>query len=139
MPSRLIANLERFRFPVMITEGFMGQPMAEPVFQLLQQAEGREASLFGQGDSAEGSRPEIIIPLPVSQPLETVSAQAPAMGVGDQVRILRAPYASQVGKVVAVHVQPRRTRIGILTTGADVALANGEVVFIPIANLDLLR
>lgn len=139
MPSALLPALDRFRFPIMITEGFMGQPMAEPFFQLLQQAEGREASLFGQSSGAEGNRPEIIIPLPVDRPLESLSPQAPVLAPGDLVRVLRAPYAGQVGEVVAVHTQPRRSGIGIQTPGADVAIAGEEAVFIPMANLDLLR
>lgn len=139
IPSALLSALDRFRFPIMITEGFMGQAMADPLFQLLQQAEGREASLFGQSSGAEGNRPEIIIPLPVSQPLESLSPHMPVLAAGDQVRILRVPYAGQVGKVVAIHTQPRRSRIGIQTPGADVELDGGEVVFIPMANLDLLR
>lgn len=117
----------------------MGQPMAEPLFQLLQQAEGREASLFGQSSGAEGNRPEIIIPLPVNQSLESLASQMPVLAAGDQVRILRAPYAGQVGRVAAIHAQPRRSTIGIQTPGADVELDGGEVVFIPMANLDLLR
>jgi hypothetical protein len=139
MPSALLSQLERYRFPIMITEGFMGQPMAEPFFQLLQQAEGRDASLFGQSGGGEKNRPEIIIPLPANQPVEALSTRLPVLAAGDQVRILRAPYAGQVGKVVTIHAQPRRTRIGIQTPGADVALAGGEVVFIPMANLDPLR
>lgn len=138
-PAALRAALHGFRFPIMITEGFMGQPMAEPLFQLLQQAEGRDASLFGQSGTSAGNRPEIIIPMPVTRSLETAPPGMRNLSIGDRVRILRAPYASQVGKVVAVYAQPRRSSIGIQTPGADVALPDGEVVFIPSANLDLLR
>ncbi len=139
MPSALLSALDRFRFPIMITEGFMGQPMAEPLFRLLQQAEGRDASLFGQSNGAGGHRPEIIIPLPIDRPLDALSPQLPVLAAGDQVRILRAPYAGQVGQVVAVYSRPRRSGLGILTPGADVMLDGGEAVFIPMANLDLLR
>lgn len=138
-PAALIPALHSFRFPIMITEGFMGQPIAEPVFQLLQQAEGRETSLFGQSSTSASSRPEIIIPMPAAQPLQAGPPDAPGFSVGDRVRILRAPYASRVGEVVAVFAQPRRSNIGIQTPGADVELPGGEVVFVPDANLDLLR
>lgn len=139
VPSELLPALQRFRFPIMISEGFMGQPMAAPVFQLLQQASGREASLFGDSSAAPGSQPEIIIPMPANRPAEAAAPRKPGLVVGDEVRIVRQPYASQVGKVVAVHNQPRRTSIGIQTPGADVALADGEVIFVPTANLDVLR
>lgn len=138
-PAALLPALHSFRFPIMITEGFMGQPMAEPLFQLLQQAEGRDASLFGRSSTSGGNRPEIIIPMPATQPMQTGALDAAGLSVGDQVRILRAPYASQVGNVVAVFAQPRRSNIGIQTPGADVELPGGEVVFVPDANLDLLR
>jgi hypothetical protein len=139
IPPALIPALHTFRFPIMITDGFIGQPMAAPVFQLLQQAEGREASLFGQSSTSGGHRPEIIIPMPATQPLPAGDLENPELSVGDQVRILRAPYASQVGKVVAVFPLPRRSTLGIQTPGADVELPDGQVVFVPDANLDLLR
>jgi hypothetical protein len=138
-PAALREALRGFRFPIMITEGFMGQPMAEPVFQLLQQAEGRDASLFGQNRTSQGQRPEIIIPMPAAAAPEAAAPGVRRLAAGDRVRILRAPYASQVGKVVAVYSQPRRSSIGIQTPGADVALPDGEVVFVPSANLDLLH
>lgn len=139
VPAALREALHGFRFPIMITEGFMGQPMAEPLFQLLQQAEGRDASLFGLNSTAHGHRPEIIIPMPAAATAEAAVPGMRRLAAGDRVRILRAPYASQVGKVVAVYSQPRRSSIGIQTPGADVALPDGEVVFVPSANLDLLH
>jgi hypothetical protein len=43
-----------------------------------------------------------------------------------------------MGTVVTLHSQPRLTEVGTRMTGADVELNNGEVVFVPYTNLDLI-
>ena len=57
---------------------------------------------------------------------------------GKRVRILRAGLDAPIGVVVAVYPQARRTRIGTRYPGADVELDNGEVMFVPHTNLDLI-
>jgi hypothetical protein len=43
-----------------------------------------------------------------------------------------------MGTVVALYSHPRLTAIGTRAQGADVELQNGEVVFVPYTNLDLI-
>jgi hypothetical protein len=43
-----------------------------------------------------------------------------------------------MGIVTALYSHPRQTAIGTREPGADVALQNGEVVFVPYTNLDLI-
>ena len=134
-PATLIRAMQHVRFPVVLTEGFGRQAMAAPIFELLKQSEARDASLF----ALRSSRPEVVIPLPVPQEEEGLSGRPEAVTVGQRVRVLRAPYAGRIGEVVAVHTRAHNTTIGLRAAGADVALSGDEVVFIPFANLDMIR
>lgn len=138
VPSGMLHTLPAFRFPIIVTEGFRRQAMASPIFRLLQQSEGREASLFG-ADTGTWSRPEIIIPLPASDAPQQAADALQPLAEGQRVRILRAPYASKVGKVVAIYNRARATEIGLRVAGAGVEISDEQVVFVPYPNLDLIR
>jgi len=58
--------------------------------------------------------------------------------VGQKVRILRAPYASQVGEVVRLYQLAQNTSVNIKAHGVDVQLADGQVIFIPGKNFDTI-
>ena len=133
-PATLIRALHHVRFPIVLTEGFGREGMAGPIFDLLGQSEGRDASLF----AARSARPEIVIPLPAPQQEEATARPEPVT-VGRRVRVLRAPHAGTVAEVVAVHTHSQSTAIGLRAAGAEVALSDGKVVFVPFANLDLIR
>jgi hypothetical protein len=137
MPAELCLIAGTFTFPVVITDGIGNQPMAEPILALLQQSEERSASLFSCAGQAAGCRTEIIIPLPVGYTDSLVDPRT-AIAVGQTVRIRRAPYDGRTGKVKAAYSQAKTTAIGLRTVGADVEFADGEVVFIPYSNLDLI-
>jgi len=134
-PATLIRAMQRVRFPIVLTEGFGRQGMAGPVFDLLGKSEERDASLF----AALPDRPEIVIPLPAPQDVEGLSGRPEPVTVGRRVRVLREPHAGEVGEVVALHTRSQSTTIGLRAAGADVALSSGKVIFVPFANLDLIR
>jgi hypothetical protein len=138
IPSAWISSLSSLRFPVIVTEGFQGQHMASPIFELLQQNEGREASLLASSGIAH-SQPEIIIPLSGAERPQAADNQNQPLQVGQRVRLLRAPYAGMVGKVTAIHSRARTTEVGYRVPGADVVLAEGQKVFVPYPNLDMIR
>lgn len=138
MPTQLCLVAIGLSFPVVLTEGVGSQPMAEPIYKLLRDSEGREASLFSRMTDRAGSRPEIVIPVPASVESDRTTAADHAIAIGQNARILSAPYTSQVGKIAAIHSHPRPTMIGTRAPGADVELSGGEVVFIPFSNLDII-
>lgn len=137
MSSALCQMAGSLPFPVILTDGIGQQRMALPVFQLLQQAEGREASIFGRFPDALGNRPEIVIPGTAVSTTDPPSNRK-LLAVGQTVRILRTPYSSQVGQVVNLYTYAQLTPIGIRARGADVKLPDGNVVFVPYANLDAI-
>ena len=137
IPAELIPAVKQMPFPVLITEGFGRQPMSPPILQLLQQGNGRLASLFGKQRDRQNNRPEIIIPQK-SKTLQSPPTEQPSLTIGQYARILRAPYASQVGEIIRIYNNIQKTTIGISAPGADVKLLNGQIVFVPFANLDII-
>ncbi len=135
--SDLRAVAETFQFPIIITDGIGTQGMAKPIFQLLQESDACDASLFCKVQSDFHSRPAIIIPKSEKPKIETPRAHE-SIKVGRIVRILRPPYSSQAGEVVRLYTMSKTTAIGTRAHGADVKLEDGHVIFVPFANLDLM-
>ncbi len=138
MPSDLCRAARTLSYPVFLTDGIGYQSMADPIFQLLQQSEDRELSLFKRIPGMRGSRPEIVIPLPTTHVPEQQQSPQATVEVGQSVRVLRYEGGSPMGTVKALYSHPRLTAIGTRVPGADVELQNGEVVFVPYTNLDLI-
>jgi hypothetical protein len=99
LSAELIPVAERLPYPVIILEGFGSLPISSPVYELLSTSRGREAGLdsllSGPYDS---QRPEIIIPLPVVNPVDLPEDLIP-LNPGVRVRVTRAPYQGMVGVV----------------------------------------
>lgn len=138
LPGEFIPQLSNYRFPIFVTDGFGARPMSMPIFNVLQQREGLEASLLGRTEN-NWRRPEIIIPLSEEEQVEPLSSEPYHLNIGQQVRIWREPYAGKTGKVVYIHKRSKVTSSGLRLAGADIALDDGQVVFVPYANLDMIR
>jgi hypothetical protein len=125
-------------YPIIVVDGFGPRPFDSAAYKLLTTNEKRETTLNAQAfDLQSGVRPEIYIPLPVSQ------EPAPPRGVGtfapeQPVRLLRSPHASQVG--VLISLKPGLTTMpsGLRVPAAQVRLDTGEQVIVPLANLEVL-
>jgi hypothetical protein len=137
MAAHLLEAAASFSFPIFVTDGIGDQGMAEPTFALLRESEAREAALFTSPPHEPGIRPEIVIPLEAVPGEEPPLAGRP-LALGQTVRILRAPFSNQMGVVSHLYRHTRATAVGGRAYGADVTLSNGQVVFIPIANLDTI-
>ncbi|MBU0495188.1 MAG: hypothetical protein KKA73_00925 [Chloroflexi bacterium] len=117
---------------VVILEGFGHIPMAQETFDLLASLEGREASIRGEPDHAE-----VIVPR--MQAGETVAPPAHTfLEPGSTVRVVREPYMSQIGTVLAVPSRARIIETGVLVRGVEVELSGGERVFVPRTNVELV-
>ena len=136
----LLSHVEKLPFPVIVTEGIGAIPMSGPAFNLLQTNDGREASISGRFQTRwPVIRPEIVIPLPAESLPPSQAQPGMPLTVGAQVRIVRAPHTGASGTVVALPSQRRRTETGAEVYGAEVALSQGPSVFVPLANLEVLR
>ncbi|HVO42030.1 MAG TPA: hypothetical protein VMT34_05390, partial [Aggregatilineales bacterium] len=56
---------------------------------------------------------------------------------GATVRITRAPYAGVAGRVKRIVAAPRAVNSGLRVPCADVQLSSGQVILVPLANLEL--
>lgn len=135
LPADLFTAAPQIAFPIVLTEGVGTTQMAEPIFRLLKQRHGDEATLL---PPAAGGRPSIIIPLTEAMDADGFYENPPELAIGLMARILRPPYASQVGRIVALRPRGVAMAAGGRAPAAEVALADGQAVFVPYVNLDLL-
>lgn len=136
----LIERARQMPFPIILTEGVGQMSMAAPIFDLLKAHDGREVSISATTRTRWGvQRPEIVIPLPS----ETRPPMPPAVGapltVGARVRVVRGPNTGWVGTVEAIQPRAQRIETGSRVHGAEVRFGPGSSVFVPFANLELLR
>jgi hypothetical protein len=127
-------------FPIVLTEGWGTIPMSSIIFDVLGANDGREVSLHGRlGSGWARVRPEVIVPLPTREPPSEDAVASRPLEEGVTVRILRQPHMSATGTVVGLPPAPRKLASGVAFGGAEVELATGEKVFVPFANLELIR
>lgn len=138
LPSQLYQKASTFPFPIIVTDGIGQQVMSQPIFDLLRQSEGRQASILSSSEKPRKQRSEIIIPLPTTHNIDQLKSSQSTITVGSQVRVWRMADDGATGRVARVYVHPRKTKVGALLPGADVEFSTGNIQFIPFRNLDLI-
>ncbi len=141
LSAELYQASQQLSYPVIATDGFGNQGMAQPINHLLKNMAGQEATIFGISPDKQGNRPEIIVPFSQStvhveeDPNQNKHLQ---LAVGHRVRILRAAESSHCGIVQHIYKRRHHSELGFNLDGADVKLPDGNVVFVPSTNLDHL-
>ncbi len=136
-PALLSAAMQ-MPFPIITIEGFGQVPMNSAANKLLSSNVKREVTVNAEAfDRYSGKRPEIIIPLPVSQepPLpRDVDTLAP----GQTVRLRRAPYGGAIATLV--NLRPGLTALpsGLRAPVVEVRLESGEQTLVPLVNLEIV-
>ncbi len=124
-------------FPVLVLEGFGHRPMNANAYKLLSTNIKRDVSLNAETPNRQNNaRPEIFIPLPVSQePPEPREAETFAPG-----QVVRVIFLSKPGRMgTIIQLRPMATLPnGIKTNSAEVRLENGEQILAPLTNLEVL-
>jgi len=115
---------------VIVTDGIGAVPMAEPIFELLAQHEGRDGLLIGGRSESVARLPQVAIPLDAVRGPLHVAPERPLV-VGDRVRLTRAPYLGAVGQVLAVIEEEGEA-------WARVSLDGSEPVVVAYRNLERL-
>ncbi len=137
LPAHLCQAASQMDLPVFVTDGIGLQGMSEPVFELLQTADGRRTALLGKKSGVKTERPQIIIQAD-KKTTQTPRAATEPLAVGQMVRLLRQPYLNQMGTVHHLYSLAQATPAGSKASGADVRLENGQIVFIPYANMEAI-
>jgi hypothetical protein len=139
MSSELRMKAVDLPIPLVLTEGFGGQKMSEIVYNLLRDNAGRQLALnAAEPRRFSADRPEIFIPLPSGGGLPPMPERDQPLSEGVQVRIARPPYEGAAGRVRRVIATPQPLENGLRSAGAEVELGNGKVIFVPLADVEVL-
>ncbi len=138
IPSSLITTAYQMRYPILVTEGFGALPMNSAAFKLLTTNNKRETTVNADHfDRYTGVRPEVIIPLPISsEPDEPNKYEM--FEVGRPVRMRRPPNAGMIGTISNLPAGHSLLPSGLRAPAAEVRLENGESVFVPLVNLEVV-
>lgn len=138
MPSSLIATGYQMRYPILVIEGFGMMPMNTAAFKLLTTNNKREATVNAEHfDRYTGNRPEVIVPLPVSnEPAEPNNYET--FAIGQHVRMRRPPNAGMIGTITNLPMGLSLLPSGLRAPSAEVRLENGESTVVPLVNLEVV-
>ena len=138
MKAALIPAAMEVSFPICVIDGFGESGMNGRAFRLLNTSEDRNVAVVAdQPDVYQGRRPVVLLPLTTAERPPEAPAAAP-LKKGALVRVVRAPYAGALARVVAL--PPGRVRLpnGIRAQAAEIRLESGEQALVPVANLEIL-
>jgi hypothetical protein len=134
----LLPAAQQMRFPILAIDGFGQIPMNSAAYKLLTTNAKRDVTINAEAfNRYTGVRPEIIIPLPVSQepPLPT---DVSTLETGQTVRLRRAPHTGEIGTLVKLHPGLSSLPNGLRAPAGDVKLENGEQILVPLVNLEIV-
>lgn len=138
MPPSLTSLALQMRYPILVMDGLGSHPMNSPAYRLLTTHVRREVSLNAEPfDRHNGSRPEVIIPLPVAvepAPPNDVDTYA----AGQQVLLRATPYYGLAGSILRLRPGLTTLPSGLRAPAADVRLENKEEILMPLANMDVV-
>jgi len=134
----LLPAAQQMRFPIVAIDGFGQFPMNSAAYKLLTSNAKRDVTINAEAfNRYTGARPEVIIPLPVSQePSEPVDVDT--LEVGKTVRMRCAPHAGAIGTLTKLHPGLSSLPSGLRAKAADVRLENEEQILVPLVNLEIV-
>jgi hypothetical protein len=139
MASKLLPVALKMQYPLVVLEGFGAMPMNPTAYQILSTNEKREVAINAEVWSRQkGIRPEIVIPLPVTDAIP-LPRETDIFAPGQKVHIHNLITKSMTGVITALPAGMAEFPSGIFAQSAVVSLENGEQLNIPLANLDVIE
>jgi hypothetical protein len=134
----MLTAAQQMRFPVVAIDGFGQNPMNSAAYKLLSSNAKREITINAEAfNRFSGARPEIIIPLPVSQQPPTPT-DVEMLEVGQTVRMRRAPHAGEIGTISKLRPGLSTLPSGLRAPAANIKLEDGEQILVPLVNLEIV-
>ena len=134
----LLPRAREMRYPIVLTDGFGPLPMNSAAYRLITTNAKREATLNAElYDRYSGARPEVIIPLPSDMP-PPPPQDAEVFAPGQSVRLRRQPAAGMIGTIMELRPGLTIFPSGLRASAAQVRLENGELLLIPLVNMEVV-
>jgi hypothetical protein len=128
----------KMQYPILVLDAFGAVAMNRLSYNLLTTNQNREISVNAEPmDRFTGLRPEAIIPLPAVGAMQR-ERQNVDYETGQRVILTRNPYRSRAGTIQYIFESPVVLESGIKAMAADVLLEEGQVVRIPLSNLEVV-
>lgn len=138
MDSTLVPAAMKVSYPIVLVEGFGNLSMNMDAFNLLISGAMREVSVNAEPwDRIANTRPEVVITLPEGVRPET-PADAASFNIGQTVRAVSRPYSGMVGTLTTLQNGLSVLPGGLRAQTAGVRLTNGDIVQIPLVNLEII-
>jgi hypothetical protein len=138
MDSSIVPVAMNVSYPIVLIEGFGKLPMNQEAFKILTASEMHEAALNAEPWNRTGyTRPEVVIAVPGATLPETPNDLA-AFATGQTVRVISPPYKGWVGTLSFIQQGLTLLPSGLRAQTADIRLANGDSVQVPLADLEIM-
>jgi hypothetical protein len=131
------AGSVRIPLTIVLTEGLGEAVMASDAYELFVQQAGASVLLNGDTRPRDGVRPEVLLPATASMAARAQPSASP-IGPGAHVVLASGPYRGARGRVLHLYQHSQYSDSGILLPSAQVQLADGRVLPIPLAALERL-
>jgi hypothetical protein len=138
MDSALVPVALSVSYPIVLVEGFGKLPMNQDAFNILISGAMREVSVNAEPwNRIANTRPEVVIALPDGV-LPMITTDTASFAIGQTVRVVSPPYKSMVGTLT--NLQPGLSVLpsGLRAQTAGVRLLSGDIVQVPLANLEII-
>lgn len=137
LPPDLFALAREQSYAVFVTDGVSQESMAQPIFEILQQNDGREAIVDARFNAGRGRQiPELLIHR-TGDTMPTLEEETP-LRQGDVVRAIAPPHLGRVGIVKTVDAGRHRLESGLELPGCLVTFPGGDEQFVPHTNVERL-
>jgi hypothetical protein len=124
---------------LVVTEGFGGQPMSVPLFDLLAAHDRQEALIEGRTRlRGPMQRPRVVIPLSSRTAGVQLEPPRPQLRPGASVRLLDSAHLGQVGQVRAVSSAPRRLPSRVRALTVEIGLEDGGSLLLPRTDVEVI-